>query len=816
MDRFLIAPLNEGLRTDLKSWMIPDDAYAELNNAYIFRGRLKKRVGSLYTGSSTTGEYGSRLRVLLPATQESLGNTDGSGDISGTVTGSVFTVGQKFNIGSEIFTVVVEGTPGVMTTTGSATTHTFNTTTGAFVIAGAAHNTPAYFYPDGGGHGAPVAGIYYGLLPGNKFLAGQQFTIGSEVLTIPSTGSPVTMLSTGTYVGMIDTSNGLYTFDNCAAAPAVYYYPSEPVMGLTQYEKGTIHNQTAYAFDTQFYYKYSGSSWVREGVVFWSGTNKNLVCMANWDGVNPYDVALFATNFNYTTGSSPTGDRMVYYDGTSWRRWLNTQVLSTGETILTCRIIIPFKGRLLLLNTIELNAAGNYSYSYTNRVRYSQFGSPLATYAFYEPNETNWLGGGFIDGPTEEDIIGCELIRDRCIVFFERSTWELAYTGNESLPFTWQQVNTELGSESQFSTIPFDKFILNVGPNGIQSCNGINVDRIDEKIPDEVFNIRISNEGMHRVIGIRDYYTEMVYWTYPTDDNKWALTYPNKTFVFNYRNGSWAINDDTFTAFGYWEQQTDITWAEIQGSWGENNQSWTSNVNASQFRHVIAGNQHGYIVELSRETSSQVGTLSITNITYTAATQTVELYVKDHNLAVGDFIRLQNCNGTTITGTYKIFDIQHKDKIILNGITSDPGTYDGGGSISRVYQLNILSKEWNPYKGKNRGFHLQRIDFAVKRTSLGQVTVDYYPSHSGLSLLTESQSTGTAISTSILETTPYSLVPLESQQRLLWHPIYFNAEGDSVQIRIYFSDEQLLSQGIAESDFTIEGLILYTQPTRVK
>lgn len=44
IDRFLIAPLEEGLRTDLKPWLIPDSAYAELNNAYIFRGRLKKKV----------------------------------------------------------------------------------------------------------------------------------------------------------------------------------------------------------------------------------------------------------------------------------------------------------------------------------------------------------------------------------------------------------------------------------------------------------------------------------------------------------------------------------------------------------------------------------------------------------------------------------------------------------------------------------------------------------------------------------------------------------------------------------------------------
>ena len=43
---------------------------------------------------------------------------------------------------------------------------------------------------------------------------------------------------------------------------------------------------------------------------------------------------------------------------------------------------------------------------------------------------------------TDEQIISCEFIKDRLIVFFERSTWELAYTGNEVLPFIWQKINT--------------------------------------------------------------------------------------------------------------------------------------------------------------------------------------------------------------------------------------------------------------------------------------------------------------------------------------------------------------------------------------
>ena len=812
MDRFLIAPLEEGLRTDLKAWQIPDQAFAKLNNAYIFRGRLKKRVGSVYTGVDSNH---SRLRVLLPTTQDALaggsgiGTTDGTGAASGTVAGSTFAVGQKFSIGAEVFTVIATGTPGVMATTGASTTKTFNTSTGAYVFAGADINTQIYFYPDGGGHGAPSAGVVSGVLPGEKFKVGQQFSIVDEMLTVSVLGTPATLLTTdsGLYTGTLNTSTGAYSFTGCAAAPSIYYYTSEPVMGLTQYELGTVHNQTAYAYDTQFAYRYSGGSWVKENLAYWRGSNYNFVWSWNWDGVLSNSTVLFTTNNNATTGASPNGDPMFYYNGTTWSTF-KPQFISSGTAnaymVQTCRLIIPFKNRLLLMNTIESDSAGTTNYSYTNRCRYSQNGSPLNAYAFYEPNQANWLGGGYVDGPTEEDIIGAELIRDRCIVYFERSTWELAYTGNEAIPFIWQQVNTELGSEAQFSTIPFDKFILNVGPNGIQSCNSVNVDRIDEKIPDEVFNIRIKNNGMQRVAGVRDYYSEMAYWTYPTDDNAYAQYYPNKMFVFNYRNGTWAINDDCITTFGYWEQQTDITWAEIQGTWGENNQTWTSNVNAAQFRHVIAGNQHGFVTELTRTASSQTPNMIVTDLTYSSSYQTITLSVIDHSLAIGDYVKLSGFHGSAVAGIYQIADAT-KDTVIIEDFTADPGTYTGGGLISRVPMIDIMSKEWNPYKDQNVGLHLAKIDFGVKRTTSGQVSIDYYPSHSE-----------EVLGTLILETSAYALMPLEKQQRLLWHPLYFNAEGDSIQIRIYQTDSQLRNEDSSESDFTIEGLILYTQPSRIK
>ena len=139
--RFLIAPLNSGLQTNVKPWLIADDAYAELNNMFLYKGRLRKRFGSRYM---TRGNpLSSRLRILVDT-------TDGSGNASGTIPWATSgsnpsSVGQLFSVATDVYTVTVAGTPGAMlATTGSGT---FNTTTGAYTITGATTGTSVYYYP---------------------------------------------------------------------------------------------------------------------------------------------------------------------------------------------------------------------------------------------------------------------------------------------------------------------------------------------------------------------------------------------------------------------------------------------------------------------------------------------------------------------------------------------------------------------------------------------------------------------------------------------------------------------------------------------
>lgn len=778
-DRYFIGPLQTGLQKDLRPFLINEDAFDLLQNAFVFRGRVRKRFGERLMGtgwsSAITEPLFSRFRIQV-----------GTIGAPTAVPGAIFKIGQMFSAGDQIFTVYKLGNPAAMLATGPGT-GTYSTTTGAFALAGT-----------GLGAGTPI-----------------------------------------------------------------WFYPGEPVMGLCNYQSGPINNQPSYGFDTQFAYIFAGGFWQRSGTVLLNSTNLNFVWTENYRGVTPGGKpTLFISNYHVVNpnGAGAATDDPIWYtvDGTTWTP-TNTNATAfffapksgakqTGPYVVTSRLIVSFKNRLLLLSTIENdNSAGfgaGTNSAYTNRCRYSFNGSPFARNAWYEPNQKDTSGGvvnndniaagaGFIDATTEEQIISAEFIKDRLIVYFERSTWELAYTGNYVIPFVWQKINTELGSEAQFSTVPFDTVILTMGTTGVHSCSGANVERIDTKIPDQVFDIQNRNLGVQRVYGIRDYFTEVVYWTFPSTDLEaasGASVYPTEILVYNYRNDSWGIFTDCITAFGYFEQQNmnnSITWVSTTLTWEEANMAWVSGTLDANFRQVIAGNQQGYTFICDPDESRNARAMQITNIVQSGGNIVVTCI--DHTLTPvnpsdptdGDYVILENFQGCTFTNTIytdNIFPVANLgvaplNEFVIRDVTL-VGTYTGGGTVSRVSNISIQSKQWNPYLKDGRNLFLQKIDFGIEKTTAGEITVDYFPSATELSMLDAGSSTGTGanMGTGVLETHPYDplIYPLEQSQNRLWHPIYFQTTGECIQILMYLSTAQITTLVIAFSDFELDGLILVT------
>jgi len=624
------------------------------------------------------------------------------------------------------------------------------------------------------------------------------FSIGTETYTVYQTGAMLASTPGTSGTATVGTNN--YTMMTLAiAGTPIYWYPALPVMGIAQYETAPVNDEPTVAFDTEFSYTFDettgGWAQLAGGADTWTGTNHDFFWSCNYRGANPEEIFLWTTNYT-------AADGIRYWDGATWTQPA-LQTAAGANTIVSSRIIVSFKNRLIFLNTKE--TVGGVAKTYVNRCRYSGTDSPIGANAWRVDVPGN---GGFVDPSTSEAIITAQFLKDRLIVYFERSTWELVYTGNQIFPFVWQKINTELGAESTFSQVPFDKVVLGVGNVGIHACNGMNVDRIDAKIPQLVFDIHNEDEGVDRVAGVRDFDTEMVYWSYPGPNRSADYPFPNKILTYNYINNSWGINDDSFTAFGYYqvgEGTPGVSWGATTTTWEETGELWSGAGSGSsniKSKAVIAGNQQGWVVILRPDIYRNSASLQVTN----AVTNTFTVY--EHNLSTNDYVLVEDIDGNA--DILRVLSVVDKNTITLNaGVSS----YAGGTTLARVSKINIKTKQYNFYTDKDRNMYIPRVDFLVNRTDAGSISIDYFVSSSPQSTVSGGATSGALLGTSVLETSPYTLMPLESTQTRLWHPLYLQAEGECIQLNIYMSPEQLADTDIALADFELHAMIFNAMST---
>jgi hypothetical protein len=706
MQPFFIGQMSSGQQSGLEPFYIAKDAFTELENVFVWRGRLRKRFGSALIGSTFSH---SRLRL-------NIGTTDANGDFTSVAPGVIFKLGQTFSIGEEIFTAVNDGTSSQqMITTGASTSSTFEFLTGEVAIVG---STPT-----------------------------------SEV----------------------------------------YFYPSEPCMGIHSREKENPVPENLVVFDTQFSYRQvdvgSGFGWDFIDLTTWSGFNDNFFWTATGKGSIPAEAFLYATNnvdlIHFLPRSSNTWEELFPI--------LNTS--GSDRYLWSCLILISFKGRLLALNTLESDGVDKINFK--NRARFSQNGDPTK-------NDASWLekigSGGFIDAPIKEGIVSAEKIKDRLIVYFESSTWELIYTGSFELPFRWKQINSSLGASSPFSVIGFDKAVLGIGYTGIHSCDGVSVERIDKDIPEEAFKINQLEDQRLRVGSVRDFVTEMVYWTYSESSNE-AL-FPNRILAYNYTEGVWSLFRDTITCFGRQKSFSGGTWDELPAiSWEDSLGTWGS---GSVSDEILMGNQHGVVSVLKNTKSSSSQTLYITEM---KEGQTLE--IEDHSLKTGDHILIEGCVGITDLND-KIFQIERilsLRSIIID--TAFSGTYLGGGKVTRVNNFLVGTREFNFSMDSGQRFTVPYVDFLLEKTSAGEFSVEYFcDSGEGSSQIPTSIRQGS----STVLTRPEEVVSApQGSQTQIWHRFFLHVECGFLKLVLSLTDDQMRSREISSANFLLHGIIFYVQ-----
>ncbi len=515
------------------------------------------------------------------------------------------------------------------------------------------------------------------------------------------------------------------------------YYPTLPAMGIWVREIAGINNEETIWFDTKYAYKVVGGDFQEflAPSVTWDGTDSDFFWATNYRGVTADIRLFFVTNFVRSAGSP-----MRYTDGATWTPFqpiVAGAPLNPTTYLFTARILIPYYGRLLALNTWEGETIGTSTNIY-NRCRFSQIGNPTDQTIGWRSDV--YGRGGLVDAPTNEEIISATFYKNTLIVQFERSTWRLQYIGEYGIPFLWERISSDFGSESTFSPVLFDSGVLAVADKAIVGSSGGNVKRIDLDIPDTVYDFLNDNNGPKRVHGIRDFKKELVYWCYPDKTTLYeGQYYPNYTVLYNYRNNTYAFFRNTITCYGNFQYQANITWDRLDVFWDSYQVGWDDSAQ-SLMPLIVSANQHGFahfygypdVESLADSTIDAMDqeSLAVTDVVVTPNVDVV-LTIKKHNLQSDEIIYVAGLNyingaslgSTTLNDT--IYMVQYVDidrvrlfawdqttsEFVENFSVTNVGTYFGGGVVALFPRVYVETKDFNPAKQIGQNILSNSIDF---------------------------------------------------------------------------------------------------------
>lgn len=754
-----------GLVNDRKPFLVADDAFTKLFNAYVWRNRVKKRDGIKLVGRLErifsainfflTGVSPWTFNVLVRSGYISTANNANPGEVT-TIQPHGLTNGDQ------VIITGITGATGYNNTTFTITSTGTNTfTVGVNAAAFGAYISGGYF----------ISNRPWGSLQPTAEVAPGSFSITFGGNTYIDNGQGVITLSVTpfTVVGTINYLTGSVTLTNTGAGGAATvlsfgYYPSLPVMGINKYDIAIEGIESTIYFDTTYAYQYTAGSFqeLSPGTI-WTGNETDFFWATNYQNQQTSQRTFFVTNNNITQGSATPYDPIRYYFNGIWNDLQPILVNGAPPTrMFQALILVPYYGRLLALNTWEGTTVAS-SQNFFARCRFSQIGDPTQNGSTGPYVPGSWASdvfgiGGAIDAPTNESIVGAAFFRNTLIVSFEYSTWQLRYIGEYGTPFIWERISSDFGSNSTFSSVIFDKGVLQVSNRGITSASAGGLDRIDENIPETAFSMQIASpiagtNNQNFVHGIRDFQKELVYWNYidssytsPQVDSSSSQIFPNTTLLFNYRNGTWALFRDSITCFGTAQFSTGVNWNSFTANW-DSDISWDGLDSQLDTNFIVSGNQQGFVHVYEYAGNPDLNSvypsildfdpsLSITGVDLSVTP--IEITVIDHNLRDLEIIYIVNMQwvGTDPSLNNRIYQVRVIDNDTLSlsywnavsEVYSDvpaitmPPTYIGGGVLSLLPVIEINTKDFNPYQNKGLQYKMSYVDFLFSTSREDGVT----------------------------------------------------------------------------------------------
>lgn len=872
-NQLVISGIDTGLQTNVEPFLINNDSFPILNNAYVWRKRVLRKRGNALLG-----------RLQIDLTTQNLGMTDGAGNFSGNIftdlainiatlapDASLRTGSITITVGGETFS---ESTPPDGILTGSIVgTGTINYQTSALALAGSVIGVAVIinfsYFPN-----LPVMGLesfdtdqinfprLISFDTRNSYEIDQTADLFFDVnfyrqtaLPFIWTGQNFDQFWTANYEDSMFTTNGNSGFhftiitalnDVAAAVVPMTLARTDLIVGdnlfFNEIQGTTIDDINervgvisadlgAGVYDITFQAVVTIVNWTAATGIAQLLTNTSDV--ANQDGIRFYNGDPTGdTNQGWINFMPPLSALDLTLDGLGNFRNPNPDYLVGAQTI------VPFKGRLLFMDVTiaQFQTHGVYTFvRFKNRVVFSQDGTPYYTVnndtdvtpVMVPVDQTadpqSWAAnragrGGFLGAPITQTLVTVSENEDVLITGFETRQLKLIFTGDDSLPFIFQTINSELGSQSTFSGISLDTGILSIGEFGVALTSQVSAQRIDLQIPDQVFDIRRNNNDDQRVTSIRDFRNEWVYFTYCPNTNK--SVFPSKTLLYNYRDNTWATFDENFTTYGMFRRVLGITWSVLQekyGTWAGWNDPWLFGSTEEQYPNVVGGNQHGFVMVRDSGTF-EARSEYIKAIDVTTDENAPIITSPDHGLDSNEFIEILGVIGVTnINELIFQIDVTGADTFILllddtQLLNLPVGIYLGNGTYRRLSRPNIQTKQFPLFWEGGRQTRIGTQKYFLQSTTAGEITVNLFMSQADNFPVNSTLNSKYQIYSQIVLTSnePESRYPPDANQ--MWHRLSSSFIGDTVQIGITLNDEQMRNNNINSSEIILHSMIFDLYP----
>ncbi len=658
---FPISNFRSGFNESVEPWLLPGDAYQQMINAHLYRGVLQK-----IDGYTLFANFSNRNTIALAWT--------GVGNVYAAVMPTAPTTTNFYGYATivagtsaEIFTYTSDASATLLNLSGSnGGTGTVNLTTNQVVLTlgaplpGGAYSTIFFSWDSAPSVRTAIMGIkqYYkdngtqdvmvfdqrrvGLITSLLGVLAQTAGTDQAIQEIPhdyyASASIVATGAAGPFTGTLHTNivPGTVSFKQFTAAGL-------PVTGSDFTDNGTgqligsniaagsMINYTTGAFTVTFTVAPANTNYFDSTVGIYgnlfTGTISNFFSLTN------YQIKAFFTN---------NVDPIMYYDGTSLK-YLNTN-LSVKVTVVTagvpqyditkCLHVFAYQQRLLLISYVDKSSGT--AINALSAIIWSNFLTPL-----------NFVNALFLAASTSEPIVAIGYITTNLIVRFTNSERIFTYTADAFGPFRFDSTNNLWACNAPYSTINYDSWFSSVGRPAIVGSDGVNVERVDEIIPDFTSPTRLAQQtpvpfmnqnSIGQCYGERfDDLKEgwLCYNSSPTAQTNVVAS--DNILAFNYLDGTYSVYDFPFSCLGFGREINPQTWATTFTTWQATASTWADFQITNNALIDLAGDQFDKVYQLNTGTTRGDNT---TPILMSAITKNLNPFVESGELARLGYIDL--------------------------------------------------------------------------------------------------------------------------------------------------------------------------------